>query len=242
MSESFTAKKWTLHNRTGLARSRDRDRMRESVQGFVPTGTGEAFRRLRMRAREDMPPIGTMPPPANLLTGTAKQALKALQGKDANQLLDKLGERLAFERTGARLYDVLIEKVQQHGSYDGGPTVEALIEIRDDEIEHFRTVARVMTSLDGDPTAITPSANLAAVASSGLVKVVGDPRTTVRECLEAMLFAELIDGDAWDRLIALTADASGDQEVLDAFRAANEAEARHLQRVQGWLNAAFLPA
>src|SRR5574338_7880 len=228
---------WTPNNRTGMARARDRNRMRESAEGFVPVGNSEEFRRMRMSAREGAPPIGTVPPPASL-AGTAKQALQAVRGKNVNVLMDKLGERLAFERTGVRLYDALIEKLRQSGSFDGGPNVEALSEIRDDELEHFRTVARALADLDGDPTAMTPSADLAGVVSSGVVKAVTDARTTLKEGLEAILVAELADGDAWARLIELTEQIGGQDELVSTLRAAATTEARHLEQVRRWVVAA----
>src|SRR5574338_284903 len=202
---------WTPNNRTGMARARDRNRMRESAEGFVPVGNSEEFRRMRMSAREGAPPIGTVPPPASL-AGTAKQALQAVRGKNVNVLMDKLGERLAFERTGVRLYDALIEKLRQSGSFDGG--------------------------LDGDPTAMTPSADLAGVVSSGVVKAVTDARTTLKEGLEAILVAELADGDAWARLIELTEQIGGQDELVSTLRAAATTEARHLEQVRRWVVAA----
>ena len=51
----------------------------------------------------------------------AGAALQALKGGPPTQFLDKLGERLAFERTGVRLYEALISKHEALGSFAGGP-------------------------------------------------------------------------------------------------------------------------
>jgi hypothetical protein len=47
-------------------------------------------------------------PPPTSMKGMAKSALQALKGEKATVLIDKLAERLAFERTGTRLYETLI--------------------------------------------------------------------------------------------------------------------------------------
>ena len=60
--------------------------------------------------------------------------------------------------------------------------------------------------LGGDPTAVTPSANLQATAAHGIQKVVVDPRTTLLQ-LEAALVAELTDNACWEALIELAQEA-----------------------------------
>ena len=59
-----------------------------------------------------------MPVPGNL-KGAAKAAVKALKGEKAAVFLDKLGERLAFERTGVRLYEAVLAKVPAARSSKG---------------------------------------------------------------------------------------------------------------------------
>jgi hypothetical protein len=54
--------------------------------------------------------VGTVPPPARL-KGMATTALDALKGNKPQVLIDKLGERLAYERSGVRLYEALAMKV-----------------------------------------------------------------------------------------------------------------------------------
>lgn len=80
--------------------------------------------------------------------------------------------------------------------------------------------------LGGDPTVQTPAADLAAVTSQGIPKVLADPRTTFAQCLEAIMIAELADGDAWDRLSQL-ADAFGQSEMASKFRDALSEEREH---------------
>lgn len=51
--------------------------------------------------------------------------------------LDKLSERLAFERTGVRLYEALLNKCQTLGESAPGPTLEDIEHIGSEELEHF---------------------------------------------------------------------------------------------------------
>jgi hypothetical protein len=53
--------------------------------------------------------VGSVPVPASM-RGVAKGGVARLEGGQPTILLDKLGERLAYERTGTRLYQALILK------------------------------------------------------------------------------------------------------------------------------------
>jgi rubrerythrin len=217
-----------LANRTGIRSAASAAaEMEAGAADFEPEGAVGDFHRYRIDSRAQMPPVGTLPPtPA----GTAPTA------EPLAMLLDKLGERLGFERTGARLYETLLEKVEQEEALPGGPTREQLQRIRDQEAAHFAMLTEKIQQLDGDPTALTPSADLAAVASSGVVKVLSDPRTTLAECLEAIVIAELVDHAGWARLIAL-AERAGEEELARACREAEQVEQQHLVSVHGWLSA-----
>jgi len=147
---------------------------------------------------------------------------------------DKLGERLAFERSGTRLYENLINKAQAMSSRNGTGLVDQLMHFRDEEAAHFEMLGQAMLQLGGDPTAVTPAADISGVASSGLFQVVTDPRTTVDQCLHAILIAELEDNDGWQMLIEL-ATGAGQDDMARQFRSALESENEHLQKVRGWL-------
>src|SRR4051812_11556141 len=94
-------------NRTGLATApKLAPEMLEIPSLTRPSSKGDA--RLLAEARatvaRELDPVGSMPPPTTV-KGVTKTAVKAITGKRAHVLLDKLGERLAFERVGTRLYD-----------------------------------------------------------------------------------------------------------------------------------------
>lgn len=188
--------------------------------------------------------LGSLPPPATI-QGVLKTGVDKLLGKHSDLLLDKIGERIAFERSGTRLYDALILKFQTLAS-EGGvsasldtayeDTATILRHIRDEEQEHFLMLSDVMRSLGGDPTAQTPCANVAAMASMGLMQVVTDPRTTFAQSLQAVLIAELADNAGWELLISL-AQESGKAEIAQRFTSALVEEEQHLVIVRDWLSA-----
>lgn len=199
------------------------------------SGSEKALEENREDYARESAPIGTMPPPASL-KGLASTVVEALKGSSANVLLDKMGERLAFERTGTRLYDAVLSKLDAYGSWDGGPTRDELEEIRDEELRHFHLLRDSIAGLGADPTAMTPSADLAAVLSMGVLQAVTDPRTDLAQTLEAIKVAELTDNAGWELLSQLARDA-GQDSLADAFDSAHAAEARHLDKVMTWTSA-----
>ncbi|HEX5605360.1 MAG TPA: ferritin-like domain-containing protein [Candidatus Binatia bacterium] len=151
-------------------------------------------------------------------------------------LLDKLGERLAFERQGTRLYQAFVQKVEALGDgASAGPSSEELRHICEEELQHFRLLQKIITELGGDATVQTPSADVVGVLSHGMVQVVSDPRTTIAQCLQAVLTAELADNDGWQMLSAL-AEAVGNSDLVDQCEKAFEEEQEHLEDVRAWLN------
>lgn len=179
--------------------------------------------------------VGSMPPPATL-KGSVKSMTNKVMGRNPEVFLNKLGERLAYERGGVRLYECFIRKcsVLTNGATSVIPMAE-LWEIRNEEEEHFLLLADCIKKLGADPTAQTPDADVSAVAASGIMKVLNDPRTSVSQCLEALLVAELTDNAAWELLITLAEDMK-QTEMAASFRTALQQEASHLQRVQNWYN------
>jgi len=195
--------------------------------------------------------VGSVPAPASM-KGLVKTGVAFLKGGHPTVLMDKLGERIAFERTGTRLYDALSLKYKavvqssagvlppaEASEYgDGGArdeTPEATIDrIRAEELEHFKLLCDAVVSLGGDPTAVTPCADVAAVASSGLMQVLNDPRTTLAQCLSAMLTAEMTDNAGWELLIQL-AEEAGETELVGQFLAALGQEQEHLSIIKNWL-------
>ena len=226
-------------NRTGIATAgQAARRMIEGTNEFLPDGgEGELeIARVRESYSREGEAIGSVPPP-DTVKGMVNVAIESLKGARPTQFIDKLGERLAFERTGVRLYEAMISKHESYGEFSGGPTLAELREMMMEEHEHYRFLSEVITSIGGDPTAFTPSADLHATMSKGLLEVAVDPRTTLAQCLEALLVAELSDNECWESLIDM-ARQNGLQEIVISFERIREEEADHLESVRAWVAAA----
>ncbi|CAL94347.1 ferritin-like domain-containing protein [Azoarcus olearius] len=209
-----------------------------------PTAEGEpdgkALAPLRSTYVLDADRVGSVPMPGTL-TGAFTTAASRLTGMRPEVLVDKLGERLAFERSGVRLYQALIDKTEALASTSMQLpfSAEALRHLRDEELEHMHIVASALDSLGADSSAQTPSADVAGVASSGVMQVLTDPRTTMSQCLEALLSAELLDEACWSLLIRL-AEEAGQDVLIPHFQRALRHEEEHLVRVRGWLETLML--
>ena len=105
-----------------------------------------------------------------------KTAAQALKGERASVFLDKLGERLAFERAGTRLYELTLNKFDAYPTWEGGPSREELLDIQRDELAHFGMLQQCMRTLGADSTAMTPSADVAVNLSKGIPAVLGRPQ------------------------------------------------------------------
>lgn len=213
----------------------------------------------RLQYIKEADALGSVPPPTSL-KGVVKTGVAKLKGGQPSILLDKIGERIAFERGGTRLYQALMVKFRAAQEADsdvlppaaeamakladalavqpppeGESPAETLARIRDEEHAHFRMLCECMEQLGGDPSAQTPCADVSATASMGLIQVLTDPRTTLAQCLNAMLIAELTDNAGWELLISL-AENAGETEVVGRFLAALAEEQQHMAVVKAWLN------
>jgi len=251
-------------NRTGATASPEGTQaMTDAVNELMPpvpidTAAMEAERRLYI---DQSDAVGSVPP-AQGVGGMVKSGMARLKGANPSVLLDKLGERIAFERSGVRLYEALLAKyeaatrragevlppagdVQEVAEaqglavlapVQGEAPAETLQRIRSEELEHFRLLCEAVTQLGGDPTAQTPCADVIGTASMGLLQVLTDPRTTLAQCLNAMLTAELTDNAGWELLIQL-AEQAGESELAGSFLGALAQEQEHLVTIKGWLAA-----
>jgi rubrerythrin len=201
--------------------------------------------------------IGSVPPPPSLKS-VVKSGISRLKGANPGIFMDKIGERIAFERGGTRLYEALIIKYKaledrdgevlmpaekalanQSGeaglaALSGEAALETLERIRAEELEHFQMLVQAMEQLGGDPTAQTPCADVVATASMGLIQVVTDPRTTLAQSLNAILTAELTDNAGWELLAQLSEEAD-EPELTGKFLGALSQEQEHLLVIKAWL-------
>jgi len=255
------------HNRTGSGLNPgDTQLMLAAVRELSPlspisTRQAEVERLSYISAADT---IGSIPPPLSVTTGAVKKVAAKLKGVSPNIFLDKLGERIAFERAGTRLYEAIIAKyvalIDNHGDSllaantiptasgqngHGAPTSETALEtlhrIRSEELGHFRLLCDATTHLGADATAQTPCADVIATASMGLLQVITDPRTTLAQSLNAILTAELTDNAGWELLTDLATQA-GQKELAEQFSRALAAEAQHQAIVTAWLKSLVVDA
>jgi rubrerythrin len=177
-------------------------------------------------------PLGSVPPPATV-KGMAKSGLKMMTGNRPQAFVDKLAERLAYERGGTRLYDAAIVKFMEHGDELKGVSVADLEKIRDEEANHAALIVECIEKMGADPTAQTPCADLVGVQTMGLMQAVTDPRTNLAQTLNSLLIAELGDEAGWETLIAF-ADQMGQTDMVTRFREAEAHEQEHVFKVRSW--------
>ncbi|HEX6715897.1 MAG TPA: ferritin-like domain-containing protein [Pyrinomonadaceae bacterium] len=224
-------------NRTGIQTAPElAEELIEGASNATPSSDGgvEEIAEYRGEYIAEGFPIGSMP-----MIPVSEEAEADEEEAGMAVLLDKLSERLAFERSGTRLYEALYNKCEILGEPMPGPTLEQIQHIGSEELEHFLLLNQTITELGGDPTVESPCADVAGVASIGLMQVLTDPRTSMAQCLQAMLTAELTDNDGWQLLIKL-ADNLGHDDLKTEFESALEDEEKHLQNVRAWLSECVL--
>ena len=225
-------------NKTGIMQAgRLGEEIVAATREFRPSSPGDAqaIAEVRVAYAQEGEGLGETPPPSGLVD-KAKAAVNAATGGQPTLLMDKLSERLVFELAGSRLYEALVSKHQAYGSFPGGPSEQDLLHILQEEYEHADLLQRAIKSLGGDPTAISPSADLASNISAGLPQVLTDPRTNLLQCLEAILVAELSDNECWTTLETLAAQA-GNTELATQCQEAILHEREHLMNVRQWIAA-----
>lgn len=223
-------------NRTGIQMAPIEGPLQEEYAMQVPPTSGGSIEQIAaMRAAyiAEADRIGSVPPPGTV-KGVLTTAADKLTGDKPELLLDKLGQRLAYERTGVRLYQAMCTKVQAAGHFRVDELYADLVRIAEDEARHFDLLCSAVESMGADPTAQTPCADVSGVASLGLLQVITDPRTTVAQSLDALLTVELTDNAAWEMLIELARE-SGHDDMADSFRVAYEQEEEHLITIKRWL-------
>lgn len=224
-------------NRTGNATSPiDSREMMENTdpsRSTAPPIENSRIAAVRMAYSENAEPVGTVPPPASVM-GAISTGAQMMTGKNPTVFINRMGERLAFERTGSRLYQALISRYDALKSTPGFPELGELKKVHEDELAHFQMLWDSLSEFGADPTVQTPGADLVGVESTGLLQVLTDPRTNGSECLHALLVAELADRDGWELLIDL-GKSLGHDDLVRRFEQALKQEETHLSSLRKWI-------
>lgn len=223
-------------NHTGIQMSPfDSVTQEEAVREFQPDveGNPDDFDEVRREYAREADRLGTVPVPGTM-KGVAKTAAGKLTGTHPEVLIDKLGERMAYERSGVRMYQAFIAKVEATEESISEELLEDLNHIRSEEDQHFRLLWHTISGLGADPTAVTPCAEVAAMQGMGIIQVLTEPRTTIAHCLNALLTIELTDHAAWELLIPLARECKQDK-IADAFAGPLQEEQEHTEMVRSWV-------
>jgi rubrerythrin len=224
-------------NQTGIMANPDlAAELIEGAKKTIPSSesNGKQVEANRAEYLKEGLPIGS--PPVIVLNDRAGEEEMFADADRMSVLLDKLGERLAFERQGTRLYEAFIQKLEQAALEESaGPSSEDLRHICDEELEHFKLLQKTIAKIGGDATVETPSADVVGVLSHGIMQIVLDPRTTIPQTLQAILSAELADNDGWQMLGKLAGQLRFPDLVTKCEKAFEE-EQEHLENVRGWLS------
>lgn len=222
-------------NRTGTKMSpRNSEKTIKGAAKLTPPSEGDGSRLAenRIKYMKDADSIGSIPLPLTIKGVKETIQEEFLTGNHA--FMDKLGERLAFERSGTRLYEALLSKFNGSEHKERLPDIHRIEQFYLEELKHFQLVGEIIAKIGGDSTAMTPAADLAGIASSGWVQVMTDPRTNFLQSLEIILRAELVDNAGWELLIEL-AERNNLSDIAIQFQQALDEEAFHLLTVKQWV-------
>jgi ferritin-like metal-binding protein YciE len=227
-------------NRTGVQTSPQLSKEMNDLVQPVSAETADAspLNDVRLLYISEADPLGSIPPPATM-KGAVKTAAKLLQGERPQAFIDKLAERLAYERSGTRLYDAVIAKFIAYEDELPNASLQEVTEIRNEEASHAALIRTCLEQLGADPTAQTPSADLVGVATAGFLQAAADPRTTLAQTLQVALAAELVDAASWETLISM-AEQMGQDGMVERFRTALDHETEHVAKVRGWFESLTL--
>lgn len=221
------------YNRTGaeFAALKSHSSVLEAEK-YHPTQAGNARNLIHLRQTyiAEAEPLGTVATPTSI-RGLYVSGGQKFKGKELEIFIDKLGERLAFERAGARLYEALIGKFEMRVRQAAFFSIDTLKAFHEDELNHLELVRQSIQKLGADPTAITPSADVGSTLSQGLFQVVTDPRTSLAQSVQALLIAELTDHDGWELLIKLSQELDF-KELSFQFKNSFLEEKNHLDQIR----------
>jgi bacterioferritin (cytochrome b1) len=203
-------------------------------RSLIDSPEGTLFAQMRRDYIDDAESLGSIPPPATM-KGMAKSGAGDFTNKRLHVFVDKMAERLAYERGGTRLYDAALVKAMALA--EGTPVnVERMKQIRAQEADHANLLSDAIESIGADPTAQTPCADLVGVQTMGLMQSIADPRTSLVQTLSSLLAAELVDVAGWELLARLARDM-GQDAIANRFEEALAHETQHLDTVSRWYEA-----
>ena len=101
---------------------------------------------LRAPYFRDADGLGSVPPP-DTLSGMASTGATLMRGARMQALMDKLGERLAFERAGTRLYEAFLRKCRLRPDQLGPVDIGRVEHFMAEEARHFAMLSGRLAEL-----------------------------------------------------------------------------------------------
>ena len=152
--------------------------------------------------------------------------MRKLAEKNVGRVIDLLNERLAFERTGVRIYDRILLRMRLAQDGEVQRMINRVQRHRDEEHEHEEWLEEQIRDLRGDDHLPTEKSVLVLAETQGIERVVHrDPR--LAHDFHALLTAELADTAGWDLLVRI-ADQFGDRDAAREFRQRHREEQEHV--------------
>jgi rubrerythrin len=152
--------------------------------------------------------------------------MEKMAAKNSARIIDLLAERLAFERSGVRLYDQILDRMREAPDENITGMLETMQKHRGEEKEHEEWLEECIRKLGGDPNAETEHSRLVKQESKGVEEVV-EKDTMLPHLFHALLVAELADNAGWDLLHSLAGEL-GDSAAKKEFGKRLREEAEHL--------------
>ncbi len=153
--------------------------------------------------------------------------MEKLAQKNREKVIDLLCERLAFERSGVKLYDKILTEMKASQNPQITKMLEPMQEHRDQEKEHEEWLEAQIRSLGADDKKPTEMSRLVTKESQGIEEVVLKGTGQIAHLFHALLAAELVDNAGWDLLVQL-ADEADDSKARREFKKRLHEEEEHL--------------
>jgi len=157
--------------------------------------------------------------------------MKHLAQLDRPALIDRLAERLVFERLAVELYEAAILRINASADVLVRRAAPTLARIRFEEHEHASWLERALAGAGASPSVETPRSALARIETEGIARVVRDARAPLGHVVQALLAAELVDHAGWHALLDL-ADEAEDDDAHEQLRRRLDEESTHLHAIR----------
>ena len=152
--------------------------------------------------------------------------MKKLAAKNLGRVLDLLGERLAFERAGVKLYDKILGRMRMSGDPQIHKVLARIEVNREQEKEHEEWLEEQIRALGGDDHAPSEKSILVKTEAEGIEQVVMRDPNLLHD-FHALLTAELADNAGWELLVELASEF-GDRDAKKEFKKRLHEEEQHL--------------